>query len=52
MDGLLQGAGLVLIIYGVASPREQLVRSDVKTSFSVVPTLSPAFSGLTARGTF
>lgn len=53
LDGIGQGAGLFMLIYGLASTKTVLVRNDVaKPTVKVVPMRTATFSGLSLAGTF
>jgi hypothetical protein len=53
LDGLGQGAGLFMLIYGLASTKTVLVRNDIaKPTMKVIPTRTATSSGLSLVGTF
>ncbi|HEV8245286.1 MAG TPA: hypothetical protein VGP93_05945, partial [Polyangiaceae bacterium] len=52
LDGLMQATGAALLIYGIASPRERLVRQDLYRGLVVTPQFSASGGGILARGEF
>ncbi len=60
-DGVVQGAGLAMLIYGIASPSTVLVRNDLgenikpkapKLALQPVPVVTPTMQGMGVIGTF
>jgi hypothetical protein len=53
LDGLMQGAGAALLIYGLASKSERLVRQDLyRGQLRLLPQFSASAAGLVALGEF
>jgi len=55
LDGAIQAGGAAMIIYGIVSPREFLVRDAKKTTkptWTVAPGVGPGQQGLSVVGTF
>jgi hypothetical protein len=52
LDGLTQGAGAVMLIYGLASKSQRLVRQDLYQGFTLTPHFTGSSAGLWAAGQF
>lgn len=54
IDGLLQGAGTIMLIAGLASPSVETVYADAETGFelAIAPSIGPSHTGLTLSGRF
>jgi hypothetical protein len=52
LDGLVQGGGAFMLIYGLTSQTQRLVRQDLYQGFIVTPHFSARGGGLLATGEF
>jgi hypothetical protein len=52
LSGLGQGAGAIMLLYGISSSRTVLVRNDQLIVTSVAPLIAPGVSGLSVVGRF
>lgn len=52
LSGLGQGAGAIMLLYGISSSRTVLVRNDQLIVTSVAPLLAPGATGLSVVGRF
>jgi hypothetical protein len=52
LSGLGQGAGAIMLLYGISSSRTVLVRNDQLIVTSIAPLIAPGVSGLSVVGRF
>lgn len=54
IDGLLQGAGAIMLIAGIATPSEETVYADLGggVEIAIAPQIGPGFAGLALDGRF